>query len=64
MMSGVLLGALSAWGLMRWTGVDLLAVPALLAGIAIAWYSIWLRYVRRSPDDVAQSEAGPTEETQ
>lgn len=47
LISGLLLGLAAGWGLSRWTGSDLMYPVGLLAGVALAMYAIWAKYLRQ-----------------
>ncbi|GAB2682486.1 AtpZ/AtpI family protein [Thalassiella azotivora] len=47
LISGIILGVGLGWLLNRWVGSDLMYLVGLLAGTALAVYSVWVRYVRR-----------------
>lgn len=48
MLSGAVVGGLLAWGLIRYTGHTWTGLLGILAGIGLAWYSMWLQYSRQS----------------
>lgn len=46
MLSGLILGVGAGWLLQRVTGQEWTVVIGLLAGMALAFYLIWMRYIR------------------
>lgn len=50
MLSGALVGGALGWGLTKLTQQEWTFVIGLLAGIGLAWYSIWMRFGRKVED--------------
>ena len=46
LISGMVVYGFVGWLLVRWTGVTLLFPVFLLIGIVVAFYLIWIRYLR------------------